>query len=62
MGAVVLVVASLSGATHEPALFLRVASSVAAGLVTFVGVVILLGRRAASRRGPAVGSRGPLPR
>jgi putative peptidoglycan lipid II flippase len=45
MGVVVLVVSNLSGATHEPALVIRVVGSVAAGLIAYAGVAVGLGRR-----------------
>jgi putative peptidoglycan lipid II flippase len=50
MGLVVLVVSNLSGSTAEPALLVRVAGSVATGLIAFVGVTVVLGRRHEARR------------
>ena len=46
MGVVVLVVSNLSGADHGLALLARVIGSVAVGAAVFVGVSVLLGRRA----------------
>jgi peptidoglycan biosynthesis protein MviN/MurJ (putative lipid II flippase) len=48
MGAVVLVVSNLSGATHGVALLARVAAALAAGGITYGAVIIALGRRHAS--------------
>ena len=49
MGAVVLVVSNLSGATHGPLLLARVVGAVVAGLAVYWAVVVVLGRRAATR-------------
>lgn len=50
MGLVVLVVSNLSDATAGAGLVARVIGSVAAGLIAFVGVTVVLGRRQESRR------------
>jgi putative peptidoglycan lipid II flippase len=50
MGLVVLVVSNLSGATAGVGLVARVVGSVAAGLIAFVGVTVMLGRRQEFRR------------
>ena len=49
MGVVVLVVSNLSGSTHGLLLFARVVGAVVAGLAVYVGVIVVLGRRAAAR-------------
>jgi putative peptidoglycan lipid II flippase len=50
MGAVVLVVSNLSGATHGPLLLARVVGAVVAGLAVYWAVAVVLGRRAATRQ------------
>ena len=57
MGVTVLVVSNLSGSTQGLILFARVVGAVVAGIVVYVGVAILLGRRDEAR---APG--GPAPR
>jgi putative peptidoglycan lipid II flippase len=52
MGAVVLVVSNLSGATHGIALLIRVVAALAAGGLTYGAVITLLGRRHAARMRP----------
>ncbi len=49
MGVTVLVVSNLSGATQGFLLFARVAGAVVAGIVVYVGVAFLLGRRDEAR-------------
>ena len=49
MGVAVLVVSSLSGATHGPALAARVVGSIVVGVVVFAGVATLLATRADRR-------------
>ncbi|HVA09147.1 MAG TPA: murein biosynthesis integral membrane protein MurJ [Acidimicrobiales bacterium] len=50
MGAVVLFVSNLSGATSGAGLTVRVVGSIAAGLAAYGAVAVLLGRRAAGSR------------
>jgi hypothetical protein len=50
MGLVVLVVSNLSAAMHGVELPVRVVGSLIAGGLTFVAVVVLLGRQAEVRR------------
>jgi putative peptidoglycan lipid II flippase len=60
---VVLVVSNLSGAERGLALLLRVAASVAAGVVTFGAVIVWLGRRHdLRRRSDRMGAGGRAPR
>ncbi len=62
MGLVVLVVSNLSGASHGPALVLRVVAGVVAGGLAFLGAITVLGRRhEARRRAASRGGLGPSP-
>jgi peptidoglycan biosynthesis protein MviN/MurJ (putative lipid II flippase) len=49
MGAVVLVVSNLSGATSGIGLLVRVVASLLAGGLAYGGVIVVLGRREAAR-------------
>ena len=61
MGAVVLVVANLSGSEHFGLLAARVLGAAAAGLAAYGAVTIALGRRASQRaRERALARRGPV--
>jgi len=60
MGVVVLVVSNLSGSASDGVLFLRVVGAAAAGAVTFLVVVVLLGSRQ-RHAGPSSGGSGGGP-
>jgi len=62
MGAVVLVVSNISGATHGPALLARVVGSIVVGVVVFAATIGFLGHRAERRPPPSSGRRGDPPR